>query len=55
VLHHGRIVYERYAGCLEPRHLACGAMSLTKSVTGLLGEVLVAEGALNDARPGRRA
>jgi len=47
VLHHGRIVYERYAGCLD-RDTLHGAMSLTKSVTGLLGEVLVAEGALNE-------
>ena len=47
VLHHGRIVYERYAGCLD-RDTLHGAMSLTKSVTGLLGEVLVAEGALDE-------
>ena len=30
VLHHGRIVYERYAGCLD-RDTLHGAMSLTKS------------------------
>lgn len=47
VLHHGRIVYERYAGCLGERSLH-GAMSLTKSITGLLGEMLVAEGALDE-------
>ncbi len=47
VLQHGRIVHERYAGCLD-RNTLHGAMSLTKSVTGLLGEVLVAEGALNE-------
>ena len=47
VLQHGRIVHERYAGCLD-RDTLHGAMSLTKSVTGLLGEVLVAEGALNE-------
>jgi len=47
VLHHGRVVYERYAGCLGP-HTLHGAMSLTKSITGLLGEVLVAEGALDE-------
>ena len=32
VLHHGRIVYERYAGCLNPQMLH-GAMSVTKSLT----------------------
>lgn len=47
VLQHGRIVYERYAGCLGP-HTLHGAMSLTKSITGLLGEVLVAEGGLDE-------
>ena len=47
VMHKGRIVYERYAGCLTPETLH-GAMSVTKSLTGLLGEVLVAEGKLND-------
>ena len=47
VLHHGRVVYERYAGCLTP-HTLHGAMSVTKSLTGLLGEILVAEGQLNE-------
>lgn len=47
VLHHGRIVYERYAGCLDRQRLH-GAMSLTKSITGLMGEVRVAEGALDE-------
>jgi CubicO group peptidase (beta-lactamase class C family) len=52
VLHHGRIVYKRYAGCLTPSTLH-GAMSVTKSLTGLLGEILVAEGQLDaDARVG---
>lgn len=52
VLHHGRIVHERYAGCLDQDTLH-GGMSLTKSITGLLGEILVAEGALaEDARIG---
>lgn len=46
VLHHGRVVYERYAGCLDANTLH-GAMSVTKSLTGLLAEVLVAEGKLN--------
>ena len=53
VLHRGRIVYERYAGCLDP-HTLHGAMSVTKSITGLLGEILVAEGKLDDnARVGK--
>ncbi|WP_299822093.1 serine hydrolase [uncultured Jannaschia sp.] len=48
VLHHGAVVYERYAGCLDQTTLH-GAMSVTKSLTGLLAEVLVAEGALDEA------
>ena len=47
VLHHGTVVYERYAGCLNEGTLH-GAMSVTKSLTGLLGEVLVAEGRLDE-------
>lgn len=47
VLHHGRVVYERYAGCLTQNTLH-GAMSVTKSLTGLLGEILVAEGKLDE-------
>ena len=47
ILHKGVMVYERYAGCLNDtgRH---AAMSVTKSLTGLLGEMLVAEGTLDD-------
>ena len=47
VLHRSRIVYERYSGCLDEggKH---GAMSMTKSMTGLLAEILVAEGSLDD-------
>lgn len=47
VLHRGVVVYERYAGCLNEtgQH---GAMSVTKSLTGLLGEMLVAEGTLDE-------
>ncbi len=47
ILHDGVIVYERYAGCLDQagKH---AAMSVTKSLTGLLGEMLVAEGAINE-------
>ncbi len=46
VLHEGKVVYERYSGCLDEagQH---GAMSVTKSLTGLLGEMLVAEGKLD--------
>lgn len=47
ILHDGVLVYERYSGCLDEtgQH---GAMSVTKSMTGLLGEMLVAEGALDE-------
>lgn len=47
ILHQGRIVYEKYRGCLDEtgQH---AAMSMTKSLTGLLAEILVAEGRLND-------
>lgn len=48
IIHDGKIVYERYFGCLEEdgKH---AAMSMTKSVTGLLAEILVAEGKLDDS------
>lgn len=47
ILHQGRIVYERYFGELDEtgQH---AAMSMTKSMTGLLAEILVAEGALDE-------
>jgi CubicO group peptidase (beta-lactamase class C family) len=47
ILHKGRVVYEKYFGCLDElgKH---AAMSMTKSVTGLLAEILVVEGRLND-------
>ena len=47
IVHRGKIVYERYFGCLDEtgKH---GAMSMTKSLTGLLAEILVAEGELDD-------
>ena len=46
VLHKGRIVYEAYSDCLNDtgKH---AAMSMTKSLTGLLAEILVVEGRLN--------
>ncbi|AOY87969.1 6-aminohexanoate hydrolase [Marinobacter salinus] len=47
ILHNGRIVYEHYSGCLDEtgKH---AAMSMTKSLTGLLAEILVEEGKLDD-------
>lgn len=47
ILHNGTLVYERYFGCLDEQGQH-GAMSVTKSFTGLLGEMLVAEGALDE-------
>lgn len=47
ILHKGKVVYEKYMGCLnETRKHA--AMSMTKSMTGLLAEILVVEGRLDD-------
>ncbi|MFN3190638.1 MAG: serine hydrolase domain-containing protein [Aureliella sp.] len=48
ILHKGHVVYERYFGALSEtgKH---AAMSMTKSVTGLLAEILVVEGKLDDA------
>ncbi|RIX85352.1 class C beta-lactamase-related serine hydrolase [Acidovorax cavernicola] len=50
VLHRGRVVYERYFGVLknDGQH---GAMSVTKSVVGTLGAMLVAEGTLDAGKP----
>lgn len=47
IMHKGQVVYERYFGCLEEdgKH---AIMSMTKSITGLLGQILVAEGVLDD-------
>ncbi len=47
VLHKGRIVHEKYFGALVEagKH---AAMSMTKSMTGLLAEILVAEGTLDE-------
>jgi hypothetical protein len=47
IIHKGRIVYEKYFGCLDQwgKH---AAMSMTKSLTGLLAEILIAEGRLDD-------
>jgi len=47
VLHKGRIVYERYAGVFSPegQHMA---QSVTKSFFGTIGQILVAEGKLDE-------
>lgn len=47
ILHEGQVVYERYFGCLEEDGTHA-IMSMTKSVTGLLAEIMVTEGALDD-------
>lgn len=47
ILKDGVLVYERYRGCLDAQGQH-GAMSVTKSVTGLLGEILVAQGAIDE-------
>jgi CubicO group peptidase (beta-lactamase class C family) len=47
IIHKGWVVYERYFGCLreDGKH---AIMSMTKSITGLLAQILVAEGLLDD-------
>ncbi|MEW6445446.1 MAG: serine hydrolase [Pseudomonadota bacterium] len=47
IIHKGLVVYERYFGCLDEmgKH---AAMSMTKSLTGLLAEMLVVEEKLDD-------
>lgn len=52
VLHKGRMVYEKYFGCLSPIHQHA-AMSMTKSYVGLLGAMLVEEGTLDEQKPVR--
>ncbi len=47
VLHEGAIAYEYYGGCLT-RDIEHAMMSMTKSVVGLLAEILIAEGDLDD-------
>lgn len=47
VLHKGKVVYERYAGCLDEMSTHA-AMSMTKSLTGLLAEILIVEGELDE-------
>ena len=47
IMHKGRVIYERYSGCLQEdgKH---AIMSMTKSITGLLAEIMVVEGDLDD-------
>ena len=47
ILHQGKIVYETYSGCLNELNQHA-AMSMTKSLTGLLSEILVVEGVLDE-------
>lgn len=47
ILHKGRIVYERYFGALD-RVGIHAAMSVSKTFTGTLGALLVAEGVLDE-------
>lgn len=49
VLHKGQIVYERYWGAAEP-HQPHLVMSVTKSFVGLLAQILVHEGKIDEAR-----
>ncbi|MCM1035504.1 MAG: beta-lactamase family protein [Paludibacter sp.] len=47
VLHKGKVVYERYSGGLTPDGTH-SVMSVSKTMTGTLGAVLVAEGILDE-------
>jgi CubicO group peptidase (beta-lactamase class C family) len=47
IIHKGLVVYEKYFGCLDERGKHA-AMSMTKSLIGLLAEILVVEGQLDD-------
>ena len=50
VLHRGRIVFERYFGALKAHQPHIG-MSVTKSFTGTLAGILVADGLIDPAAP----
>jgi CubicO group peptidase (beta-lactamase class C family) len=50
VLHRGRLIYERYFGALKP-HKPHISMSVTKSFTGTLAGILVAEGKIDPQAP----
>lgn len=47
ILHKGKVIYEKYFGCLSEKGKHA-AMSMTKSMTGLIAEILVVEGKLDD-------
>ncbi len=49
ILHKGRIIYEKYFGELTPERVHA-VMSVTKSFTGLLASILVAEGRLDTTK-----
>jgi CubicO group peptidase (beta-lactamase class C family) len=49
VLHHGKIVYEKYLGALTPEGQHA-AMSVTKSFTGTLGIMLAEEGLIDPTK-----
>jgi CubicO group peptidase (beta-lactamase class C family) len=50
VLHKGKLIFERYAGALKP-HKPHIAMSVTKSFTGTLAGMLIAEGKIDPQAP----
>lgn len=50
ILHKGKVVYERYFSELKPNDVHA-VMSLTKSFTGTLASILVAEGTLDENKP----
>lgn len=49
ILHKGKVVYERYFGALTDDNVHA-VMSLTKSFTGTLASILVAEGVLDETK-----
>lgn len=49
ILHKGKVVYERYFGALTENDVHA-VMSLTKSFTGTLASILVAEGKLDETK-----
>jgi CubicO group peptidase (beta-lactamase class C family) len=50
VLHKGKLIYERYFGALKPHKPHIG-MSVTKSFTGTLAGILIAEGKIDPQAP----
>lgn len=47
ILHKGKVVYEYYSGCLS-EHTLHAAMSMTKSFTGLIAQILISNGELDE-------